>query len=187
MTTRFRSTAAAAAFVMACVLPASVAMAGENEKPVQMKDVPPAVQRAITQQSKGGTLREISQEIEKGKTYYEAAILMNGHGKDVLIDLSGAVVEVEEEIDLTTLPTAVRAEVEKSIGKSKLLKLEALTKEGKAAGYEAHVTIAGKRSEIKMAPDGKQVAEASGRKTDADETGEEDDDDDEGEDDGVQN
>ena len=35
--------------------------------------------------------------------------MVNGHTKDILIDTSGAVVEVEEQVELRALPEAVQA------------------------------------------------------------------------------
>ncbi len=128
-----------------------------QEKRVEMKDLPAAVQQTVRQESQGATLVGLSEEVENGKTYYEAELKVRGHGKDVLIDSSGKVVEVEEEVTLSSLPAAVRTQIKKSVGEAKILKLESITRDGKLAGYEATVEMNGRRSEISMGPDGKRT------------------------------
>jgi uncharacterized membrane protein YkoI len=128
--------------------------AQENEQSVKMKDLPAAVQKTVQEQSKGATVRGLSKEVENGKTYYEVSLKVSGHNKDVLIDSTGAVVEIEEEVALASLPPAVRATIEKNAGKGKIVNVESITKNNALEAYEAHVRTAGKESEIKVAPDG---------------------------------
>jgi hypothetical protein len=47
-------------------------------------------------------------ENENGQTYYEAEMTVNGHGREVPIDKSGAVVEVEQQVPFESLPASVR-------------------------------------------------------------------------------
>ena len=82
---------------------------------------------------------------------------INGHAKDMIIDPSGAILLVEEDITLDSLTPAVRAEVEKNIGQAKLLRLESVTKGGALTGYEATISKAGKRSGIELGLDGKPL------------------------------
>ncbi|HZF40700.1 MAG TPA: hypothetical protein VE715_17895 [Blastocatellia bacterium] len=63
--------------------------------------------------------------------------------------------EVEEGITLDSLAPEVKAEVEKNIGRAKLLRLESVTKSGILTGYEASVSKVGRKSGIEMGPDGK--------------------------------
>src|SRR5712692_1234527 len=105
-----------------------------QEKKIQMKDLPPAVQKAVQEQTKGMTVRGLSKEIEKGKTFYEAETTVNGRTRDLLFDANGQLVEVEEELSLDTLPAAVKAAFEGAQGK--VMKVESVTK-GQAVTYEA--------------------------------------------------
>ena len=50
---------------------------------------------------------------------------VKGHNKDVQMDESGAVIEVEEQVALETLPTEVRAGVESISKKNRLVAYEA--------------------------------------------------------------
>ncbi len=135
-------------------LSASCALAADQ--PVKMKDLPPAVQKTVREQSKGATIRGLSKEIEGGKTYYEVELTADGHNKDILIDASGAVVEIEEQVALDAVPAVVKATIEKSAGTGKILKVEWVQKQGKVS-YEARIEQAGKKREITVQADGTLV------------------------------
>src|ERR1700686_5776069 len=75
-----------------------------QEKKIKRSDLPPAVEKTVAAQSAGATVKGFSTEKEKGQTYYEAEMVVNGHSKDILIDTHGAIVEVEEEVEMTALP-----------------------------------------------------------------------------------
>jgi hypothetical protein len=83
--------------------------------------------------------------------------MVSGHSKDVLMDVDGRVVEMEEQISIESLPPAVREGLQTRAGTGKLIKVETLTKSGKLVAYEARVLINGKRSEIQVGPDGKPL------------------------------
>lgn len=129
-----------------------------EEKKITRAELPPAVERALAQQAVGATVRGLSKEIENGKTLYEAELTVDGHGRDVVFDQSGQVVEVEEEIAFESLPAAVKDGLRSAAGAGQIVKVESLTKLGKLVAYEAAVKTDGKRSEIKVAPDGKKLA-----------------------------
>src|SRR5579863_9504202 len=75
-----------------------------QEKRIRKSDLPPAVQKAADEQSKGGAVRGYAKEIENGKVEYEVQMVVNGHSKDVSMDSQGNVLEVEEEVALNLLP-----------------------------------------------------------------------------------
>jgi len=133
------------------------ASAGAQEKKIKRADLPPAVEKTVAAQSVGATVRGFSQEKEKGQVYYEAEMTVNGHSKDVLIDSSGAIVEVEEEVAIDALPAPVKAALQSKAGSGKIVKVETLTKHDKLVAYEARVTTHGKKSEIQVGPDGKPL------------------------------
>jgi uncharacterized membrane protein YkoI len=128
--------------------------AQNSEKSVKMKNLPETVRKTVQEQSKGATLRGLAKEVEDGKTFYEAELTVNGHNKDVLIDPTGAVVEIEEQVALSSLPAEVKATIQKAAGKGKITAVESITKNNTLEAYEAHVSTAGKKSEIKVAPNG---------------------------------
>jgi len=142
-------------------LPALLVASGVSaaEKRVKMESLPPAVQKTVQEQAKGATIRGLSIEIEDGKTFYEAELKINGHNKDVLIDPNGAVVEVEEEVALDSLPAAAKDAIQKHAAKGKIVLVESVSKNDTLVAYEAKIKTAGKTSEISVKPDGSPAKE----------------------------
>jgi hypothetical protein len=129
-----------------------------QEKTITRAELPPAVEKAVAEQSKGATIKGFSTEIEDGKRVYEAALTVNGHGRDISIDQQGNVIEVEEEVAFGSLPPAVKEGLTRAAGTGTIGKVESLTKKGKLVAYEAVVQTGKKRSEIQVGPGGKKLA-----------------------------
>ncbi len=142
------------AFQKIAVIAALAAVAVAQEKKIQRADLPPAVEKTVAAQSQGATIKGFSQEMEKGQTFYEAEMTVNGYSKDVEMDATGAVVEVEEQVAFDSLPTPVKDGLQAKAGKGKILKVESITKHDKLVAYEAQVQTAGKKSEVQVGPDG---------------------------------
>lgn len=137
--------------VIALSLPA---FALAQEKQIQRAELPPAVEKTVATESRGATIRGFSKETEHGETYYEAEMMISGHSKDVLLDKSGSIVEVEEQIAFESLPSQVKEGLQSKTGSGKILKVESLTKRGKLVAYEAKVFTNGKMREIQVGPHG---------------------------------
>lgn len=103
-------------------------------------------------------MRGYSTEVDNGKREYEVQLKVNGHNKDVTMDGNGKVLEVEEQVDLSSLPAEVRDGLKDKAGKGNITQVESLTKEGKLVAYEAQVRKGTKRSEVQVGPDGKTLA-----------------------------
>jgi hypothetical protein len=129
-----------------------------QDKKIERKDLPPAVEKSVEAQSQGATIRGFSQEKERGQTNYEAQMIVNGHSKDVLIDPKGAIVEIEEQVPLESLPMAAREVLQSKAGTGKILRVESLTKHDKLVAYEAVVQNGNKKKEIQVGPDGEHLA-----------------------------
>ncbi len=135
-----------------------VALVAQETK-VQMKDLPPAVQKTVQEQTRTAKLRGLAREIENGKTFYEAETTVNGKSRDVLIDPSGAVVEVEEATTLAAIPDPARKAFQQHAGAAgKILSVETVTK-GSAVSYEAVIQKGGKKSEVAVHADGSPAKE----------------------------
>jgi hypothetical protein len=78
-----------------------------QEQKINRSELPKAVEKTVQEQSKGATIRGFSKEMESGQITYEAEMLVNGHTKDEQIDANGAVLEIEEQMDLQALPADV--------------------------------------------------------------------------------
>ena len=137
---------------------------------LSIKGAPEAVAKTVMEQLGSGTLAGFTTEKEKGQTLYEAEMKINGRSKNLLIDASGAIKEVELETTLSELAPAVQSEVQKSVGKSKILSMESLTKGGKLAGFELQIKDAkGKESGLKLNAAGKPEGKDDGEDEDDDE------------------
>jgi len=143
---------------MAIVVSVIIAGIGAaQEKKLKRSDLPPAVEKTVAEVSKGATIKGFSKETENGKTTYEVEMEVNGHSKDVEMDPSGVIIEVEEEVSIYSLSAGVKAGLNAKAAGGKILKVESLTKNGKIVAYEAKVEAAGKKSEIQVGPDGKAL------------------------------
>jgi hypothetical protein len=133
------------------------AMAMAQEKRIKRSDLPAAVEKTVAAESKGATIRGFIQETEDGQLRYEAELMVNGHSKDVAMNSAGAIVEVEEQVAIDSLPAAVKGGLRAKAGKGKLLKVESIVKHNNLVAYEAQVMTDGKRSEVQVGPDGKPL------------------------------
>lgn len=145
------------AILVSLLVVSVIAFAQDHEKTIQRSDLPPSVEKTVAAQSQGAKVRGFSAEIENGQTFYEAELSVNGRSKDVLIDKSGAVVEIEEQVSLESLDPSVRNGLQERAGKGKITKVEKLIKKDQIVAYEAQVLSNGKKSEIQVGPDGKPL------------------------------
>ncbi len=134
-----------------------IAAAEDNEKKIKRSDLPQAVEKAVEDQSKGATIRGFSQETENGKVAYEAQLLVEGHTKDILMDETGSVLEIEEQVTIDALSSAVKDGLMAKAKGGSIKKVESLTKKGSIVAYEAQIVKGTKKSEIQVGPDGKPL------------------------------
>ena len=83
---------------------------------------------------------------------------VHGRSRDVTLDSTGNVLEVEEQVLLDSLPEAVRSGLKGLAGSGTITNVESLTKRGTLVAYEAHVHTGDQRSEVQVGPDGKPLA-----------------------------
>ena len=129
-----------------------------QEQRIKRRDLPAAVARTAAIESRGAKVRGYSTERENGQTFYEVETSVKGHHRDVLIDSSGTVFEVEEQVQLAALAAPVRNGLMAAAGKGRVTGVESITKGGRIVAYEARVNTNGKRSEVSVDPDGKPIS-----------------------------
>jgi uncharacterized membrane protein YkoI len=126
------------------------------DQKIDRKALPPAVATTADRESQGATVKGYSKEIENGQTYYEVETVRNGKTRDILIDSGGKVSEIEDEVDIATLPDAVQKGLQSAAGAGKITKVEAVRK-GATTTYEAAVRKGTKKSEITVDAAGKVI------------------------------
>ena len=131
--------------------------AEEQERKIERSSLPPAVEKVVAAQTQTATIRGFAEEIENGQKLYEVKLMVDGHKKNILMDANGAIVEVEEQVAMESLPSAVRDGLRAKAGSGKVIKVESITKNNKLVAYEAKVMTDGKKSEIQVGPDGKPL------------------------------
>jgi hypothetical protein len=122
-----------------------------------VKDLPPAVQKTVQEQLKGGEIKSISKETEKGVTQYEIESMLNGKHRDFNVDTKGALVVMEEEVSIDSIPAAAKAAIMKKVGTGKLSMVESVAK-GNETTYEAsYTTKGGKKGAVLVKADGTET------------------------------
>ena len=78
----------------------TVAASAENK--IERSALPPAVEKTVQAQTQGATIKGFTSETEDGVFHYEVQMTVNGHGRDISIAKDGTVLEVEDEVALST-------------------------------------------------------------------------------------
>ena len=77
----------------------STSAAEDKEQHVSMDQLPAAVKATLEKESTGGKIGEVEKETERGKTFYEAEIVKNGHESYIHVSGDGKVLKRETEAD----------------------------------------------------------------------------------------
>jgi len=128
-----------------------------QEREIRRPELPAAVEETVAKVSRNAIIKRISEETQNGKTTYEVEMVFHAHSKDAEIDADGKVAEAEEEVAMSSIPTIVQAALTARAAGGKILKVESLTKQARLVAYEARVEQTGKRTEIRVGPDGKPL------------------------------
>ena len=124
------------------------------ETKVKIEDLPAPVQNTIKEQTKDVTLVGVTKEKEGGKIVYELETTANGKARDLTMDATGAIISVEQEVDLEAVPAAAQAAIQKKAAGGKITKVETVTK-GSVLYYEtAYTSKSGKKAEYSVNADG---------------------------------
>jgi len=132
--------------------------AGAQEKRISRSELPAAVAATVDRETKGATIKGFTTEREHGKTTYEAKTVVNGKTRDIEIAQDGRVNEIEEEVDMASLPAKVQQALSAKAGGGKITKVESLTRGGKLVAYEAAILKNGRHSEFQLGPTGGALA-----------------------------
>ena len=126
---------------------------------LQLKDLPPAVQKTMQETLKGGQIRNISKEKENGVTQYEVETMLNGKHRDFNVDAKGKLLLVEEETDIAAIPAPAKAAIEKKAARGKIGMVELFMRGGETLYEAAYTSKDGKKHEVLVKADGKETKE----------------------------
>ncbi|MCX6602238.1 MAG: hypothetical protein NTV52_01445 [Acidobacteria bacterium] len=126
-------------------------------KSIDVKKLPPAVQKTVQEQTKGAEIKNISKEKEKGAWQYEVETMRNGKHRDFNVAADGTLIVVEEEVGIGDIPAAAKAAIEKKVGTGKLTTVEAVTKGGTTVYEGIYTDKRGKKIEVVVKADGEEV------------------------------
>jgi uncharacterized membrane protein YkoI len=134
--------------------PAKAAAAKPAEGKLKLEDLPAPVKATVEAETKHATVKGLSREKENGKTVYEPESIVDGRTRDLMIDAAGKVYVVEEQLDVNQAPAPVKTAME---ARGQIVKLEAVTENGKRH-YEGQIrNKAGKTVAMELDPDGKPI------------------------------
>jgi hypothetical protein len=147
--------------LLAIVSLAFVGLAEEKkEKSLQLKDLPPAVQKAVQDNLKGGEIKNIGKEKEDSIEQYEIETLRNGTARDYNVDTKGNLLLVEDATTMDAIPAAAKAAILKKVADGKLGVVETFAKTGRPVMYEAsYADKKGKKHEVLVKADGTETKE----------------------------
>jgi uncharacterized membrane protein YkoI len=129
-----------------------------SEKRLDYKDLRPDVQKTAQRESKGATVRGYSKDVENGKIEYEVEMIVGGKSRNVSIDPSGKVIEVEQQVARDAVPSVAMAAIRKQAKGGSIRKVEEV-RSGAETAYEAQILSNGKQREIRVLADGSTAPE----------------------------
>ena len=136
----------------------AVAFAQEKkEKTLVLKDLPPAAQKTIQAELKGGEIKNIGKETEHGVAQYEVETMRTGKRRDFNVDSKGKLLMVEEETSIDSIPAAAKAAILKKVGDGKLGMVENFMRGGETMYEAGYTTKAGKKHEVLVKADGTET------------------------------
>jgi uncharacterized membrane protein YkoI len=126
---------------------------------LQLKDLPAAVQKTVEDTLKGGKIKNISKEVEKGVTQYEVETMLDGKHRDFNVDVKGQLLLVEEETSLASIPAPAKAAIEKRAAGGKIGMVDLLVRGGETLYEAACTSKGGKKHAVLVTANGTEATE----------------------------
>ena len=123
----------------------SVGGARADEEKVPLDKVPVAVMNAVKKKFPAAKIEEAAKEVEDGKTTYEIGIEQDERDITVSLKEDGTILEIEKEIAVKDLPSAVTGAIAAKYPRATLKKAEEVT-EGENVTYEVIVVPESKKA-----------------------------------------
>jgi hypothetical protein len=128
--------------------------AGTGSAAAQRSDsLPPAIATAFRQAYPGARILNVSRERRDGKVVYEIESQDGPARRDLIYDLAGQTLEIEDIIPPDSVPAAVRAGLERDMKGATLVGAERVTR-GSVVLYEVEARRGGRSRYLTYDPDG---------------------------------
>jgi hypothetical protein len=115
--------------------------------------LPPAIAAAFRQAYPAARVLNVSRERRDGKVVYEIESLDGSARRDLIYDLAGQTLEIEDVIPADSVPAAVRAGLERDLKGATLVGAERVTT-GTVVVYEVQARRNGRTRYLTYDPDG---------------------------------
>ncbi len=140
------------AFLLIGLMTGSTLLAAETK--IAFNELPAAVQAAAKAQTNGAEIVGASKEMERGSAVYEVETKTGGKSRDLSFDKTGKLLEVEQDVDLDSIPPAAQESLRKRASGGTIKKVESAT-QGSTVTYEATIRMKnGKQTEVAVNADG---------------------------------
>lgn len=127
------------------------------ESHVPCNTLPAAVLAQAKAEAGDASIHGCVQQREHGKLTYEVETLKNGISKDITLDASGRILEVEQQVPVSSLPAAVSDAIAQAAKGGTIGKIESVTRNGAIASYETTIRSNGRSREVAFDPQGSPV------------------------------
>lgn len=123
---------------------------------VNKNEIPKAVLEAFQKTYPNAKEVEFEKETSKGKTVYEAEFKESDREYEVLFDADGVILQIEETLDVKSLPEPIAQAISKAYPKATIEDAEKITKpDGTFIVYEVEIKNEGKKLELELDANGK--------------------------------
>src|SRR5438046_2907261 len=119
------------------------------------KDLPSTVRQASKRDTpKGAKVIGFEKLTEKGETFFEVKIEVNGKDQELLYRADGTLYLREEETEIDQIPSGARAAIQKAATGGRIRKVDVIRKSGLVL-YEGELLIDGQKSKVIFDAQGK--------------------------------
>ncbi len=130
----------------------------EQERAVTADEVPQTVFKSFNKAYPGAAIKEYSEEIENGQTFYEISCTYEGRTIDAVYNPDGSVFAIEEVISAEALPEIIHQAMAKEVAQFSIKLAEKIEKGGETF-YEVKIlnTQDQKTYELQFSDTGKLI------------------------------
>lgn len=142
------------AILMALSLALGQAHASDTQ--VNKNEVPKAVLEAFEKAYPNAKDVEFEKETSNGKSVYEVEFKENDREREVLFDADGVILQIEESLDVKSLPEPIAKAISQAYPNATIEDAEKITKpDGTIIVYEVEIKNDGKKLELELDANGK--------------------------------